>query len=111
MTFILEECSLFFSHDFEQHMDLNLNESCLTVRPAGQPSVLGGKNGKVEHYSQTFQAILFTPATLIGRWLEVTRSVQNKTPSLHFLAHFSADKDEICYAFKAIQVKHVDTIL
>ena len=42
-------------------------------------------------------------------WLNVTRSVQNRTCCLHFLANFLIDQDDIWCGIGADQVKHPDT--
>ena len=43
-------------------------------------------------------------------WLGVSKSMQRKTFWLHFLAHFSIDKEEIWWCFWTIQVEHTVTI-
>ena len=69
------------------------------------------------HFMQSFQPRLFISAMVIGIInfhhfipLSLTKSVQSKSPWLHFLTHFSADQDEIWYGDQAkIQDQHHDT--
>ena len=46
-------------------MDL-YSKSCSSVRLAGRPAVLRGKNFNAGHYTQTVQPNCFIPAMLIG---------------------------------------------
>ena len=94
-------CGVLLFDPYEFYMEL-CNESCSSVCLVWQKLYL-------RHFRQTFQPNFFIPPMLVGtvtftvwyhfRWLwpclEVTRSAYCKTPWLHFIAHFSADQDEI----------------
>ena len=61
-------------------------------------------------YAQLFSTILYC---FQYSWpcLGVTRSAQSKTCWLHFVLHFSSDRDEIWFGDETMQCEHHDTIL
>ena len=76
------------------------------IQPAGQMTVLSGKNLNIGHCTQTFQSNFVCHFSVTLTLARVTRSVQCKTFKFHFLAHFLSAQNKILSCVEAVQVKH-----